>query len=124
MWGLDFVGLFLATGALVNAWLQPDGLFSDVLVAIEVWGEGSSRRSPRANRIAAAIAELLNCRVCLSYHVAFWLAVLFYVPRLFLASPWDVVVYLPVYSLAATRLSILIGLGLSCLDLENDPENT
>jgi len=78
---------------------------------------------PRRDWFWAKLAWLVNCRVCLSYHAAFWLVVLFYVPSLWLSPPWDVVWYLPVYSLAATRVSLLIGSLTAALPIDNDPEN-
>ena len=109
MFWLDFVALVAATGAIVNAWLHPGGLFDDTRDWISVWAH------PK-------VAQLFNCRLCLSYHAAFWLLVLFFIPSLWLSPPWDVVWFLPVYALAATRFSLLIGTAATALDIENDPE--
>jgi len=113
---LDFVALFLAAGAVVNAWMKKDGLFAGWRDWLAIWGDQSGWRW--------FFATLLNCRVCLTYHAAFWLMVVFYLPSHFwLSPPWAVVWFLPVYSLAATRLSLLIGSLTASLPIENDPEN-
>ena len=108
---LDFVAIVAATGAIVNAWLHPDGLFEDTRDWLSV-------------RAPAIVAQLASCRLCLSYHVAFWLIVLLYLPSLWLMPPWSMIVKVPIYSLAATRLSILIGLYTDRWGLEDDPENS
>jgi len=121
---LDFVVLFLATGALVNAWMHKDGIFEELRDAISAWGEPRHETSTLRDKMRNCFARLLNCRVCLTYHTAFWLIVLFYVPsHLWLSPPWAVVWFLPVYALAATRLSLLIGSLTAALPIEDDPEN-
>lgn len=116
---LDFVMIFLASGALVNAWMHAGGLFEEWRDSISVWAE----REDAYQRRRQLLAQLLTCRVCLTYHASFWLLVLFFVPSLWLSPPWCVVWFIPVYALAATRLSLLIGSLTAALPIDNDPEN-
>jgi len=121
---LDFVMLFLATGALVNAWMHKDGIFEGLRDAISAWGEPRHETPTLRDKMRNSSARLLNCRVCLTYHAAFWLIVLFYVPsHLWLSPPWATIWRLPVWALAATRLSLLVGTFTACLPIEDDPEN-
>jgi len=133
MYWLEFLATVGATGAVVNAWLHKGGLFENWRDAIGVWGlqrpagqlpggEASYGYPTLSDTVRANISRLCRCRVCLSYHVAFWLLVLFFIPSLWLSPPWDVVWFLPVYALAATRFSLLIGTAATALDIENDPE--
>ena len=120
---LDFVMIFLATGALVNAWMLTGGLFEGWRDFLAAWGEPEGV-SPRSDAVRQFFAKLLTCRICLTYHVSFWLLVLFYLPSsLWLSPPWAVVWLLPVYALAATRLSLLVGMLVALFDLKPDPEN-
>jgi len=125
----DFVMLFLASGALVNAWMMKDGLFEGWRDSLLAWGEPraeieSSFSWPTlGDRWRWFWSKLLTCRVCVTYHVSFWLITIFYLPRLlWLTAPWDVVLFIPVYALAATRLSLLIGAAVTALGIEGDPE--
>jgi hypothetical protein len=137
----DFVAVALAAGAAVNAWLKENGLFSEWLAKIEAWGEDGPpvsseqyahfcRRSPARAHAAAwqrwlrhKIAYLLNCRVCLTYHAAAWLLLIFFLPSLFMPAPWSTLIKLPIYALAAARISILIGMYVETWKLSEDPEN-
>jgi hypothetical protein len=123
---LDFVALALAAGAVVNAWLHEGGLFEQWRDALFVWGEYSPaepRPATRRERAKELFAQLVNCRVCLTYHAAFWLFVLFLLPAFWLTPPWPLIAKAPIYVLAATRISLLIGLYVETWGLENDPEN-
>jgi hypothetical protein len=114
MWWLDFAAVALAAGALVDAWLVERGLFEELLDKIAAWGtiQQADRQEDGRLRWSAwwrnKLAYGLHCAFCLSYHTAFWLLLLFYLPSLWLSPPWDVVCKLPIYSLAATRLSLII----------------
>ena len=111
---LDFVALFLAVGAVVDVWLREGGLFEDFRDLIQTWGTSvdttDARRETPWRRwyhwAREKLGQLAGCNFCLSYHAAFWLLALFYVPSLFIVSPWNVVIKLPIYLLAATRLSL------------------
>lgn len=117
---VSFVMLFLAAGALVNAWMLKDGLFEPWRDWLSVWGSPADAGT-WGEYARWFIAKLLTCRICLTYHVAFWLIVLFWLPSFWLPPPWGVVLFIPVYALAATRLSLLIGTVVTYLDLV-DPE--
>jgi hypothetical protein len=111
---LDLFALALATSALVAAWLHKDGLFAECLLKIEAWGdyvpsdlvEGAPRLWPW---IKHKIAFGLLCKKCLSFHIAFWLAVIFWIPSLWYTNP---IIMLPVYSLAATQLALWLNESL------------
>jgi len=111
---LEFIALLAASGALVDAWLHEPGVFDDAREWFRVWGQ------PRPEEITengltwrawarGKIAQLSECRTCLTYHAAFWLLVLFWLPSFWLNPPWDWIVFLPVFSLAATRFSLLLA---------------
>jgi hypothetical protein len=123
MYLLDFVMLFLAAGALVNAWMMKDGLFEGWRDSLSAWGEPVHEEPNFGDKWRWFWSKLLTCRVCLTYHASFWLTVLFWLPGLlWLWPPWDVVLFIPVYALAATRLSLLIGSAVTALGIEGDPE--
>ena len=122
MYWLEFVALIGATGALVNAWLLKDGLFENWRLHIDWWSDPDLDGAPWKNAVRSKINELFKCRVCLSYHVAFWLVVLFFIPSLYLPTPWSVVWFFPVYALAITRFSLLISLASSLTDVEGNHE--
>jgi polyferredoxin len=117
-----FVLVILAAGALVNAWLLPDGLFSSWRQALRKWGEPRHTKPTLWDNVRWWFAELLNCRICLTYHVAWWLIAIFYVPSLWLTPLQGVLWLMPVYALAATRISLLIGTLSTWLDVSGDPE--
>jgi hypothetical protein len=108
---LDLFALSCATSSLVLAWLQPNGLFAELLLKIDAWGSyttadfegGVPRWVPW---IKNKIAYGLQCRICLSFHFAFWLAVFFIAPSFFCSPELALLVKLPLYSLAATRIAI------------------
>jgi len=54
-------------------------------------------------------AKMLNCAFCLSHHTPWILALLFFFPALWLDDPWQWLLKLPIYSLAATRLGTIIN---------------
>ena len=108
---LDLFALACATSALVLAWLQQGGLFEELLLKIDAWGSyipadtvnGVHRWAPW---IKHKIAYGLQCRICLSFHVSFWLALFFLVPSFWCTGGWILTVKLPIYSLAATRIAL------------------
>lgn len=108
---LDFIALVLATGAPINAWLRDQGLFRGPREWLIAWGEvdepedaSETWRPSWGERCKALVAELVQCSFCLHYHLPFWLLGCWAV-GLFLPPPWGMIVKLPIYSLAATRLS-------------------
>jgi len=70
--------------------------------------------NPRSMRVANAlmptwVAELLNCGFCLSHHTPWVLLLLCYLPSLFIVEPWAFLFKVPIYSLAATRISTILA---------------
>jgi len=123
MGALDFIVIFLATGAAVNAWLHKGGLFEGFRDWLAVMNEPVARPW-WCDWFWSKLYQLMTCRICLTYHVAFWLIVLFYLPHIWLPAPWGLIWFVPVYSLAATRVSLLIGSLTAALPISNDPENS
>jgi hypothetical protein len=108
----DLFALGLAAGVPVNAWLHKGGIFEEKREKIGTWGDPDSETesfNTKAERRRGLVAQLLICRFCLSHHTPWILILLFYLPSLWLVDPWSTIVKLPVYSLAATRLSLLLG---------------
>jgi len=108
---LDLIALAFAAHALAYAWTKKDGLFWELLDRISAWGSytpsdlvaGVPKRWPY---IKHKISEGLQCRVCLSYHTAFWLGLIFFGPSFFCSAPIALLWKLPIYSLAATRIAL------------------
>lgn len=131
MTALDFIVLSLAAGALVHVWfrgsiftelrayteirteLPPDDELlndmpapaeSDDRASVPLWMRLGDRVLP------TFVCELLVCHFCLSHHTPYILALLFFLPSLFVTAPWAVFLFkLPVYSLAATRLGNILN---------------
>lgn len=118
---LDVVVVALAAGALVNAWLHSGGLFEgfrDWLGVLAV-----PRNKPWHDWFWERLHFLLTCRVCLTYHAAFWLLVLFCATsHLWTAPLVALIVRTPIYALAAARISLMLGSLIMALGLEGDPE--
>ena len=141
---LDFLALTLASGAVVHTWqhgsifadwrafiasddspatnqreaqetvAQANRQFADYTESqaasfpLSKWQQLYDQYAPRW------LSELLSCSYCLSHHVPWILALLFFFPLQFVDLPWVVfLLKLPVYSLAATRLMYLIAERLS-----------
>jgi len=111
---LEFVAVCLAAGALVDAWLHEPGLFDEVREWISVWGQ------PRPDEVRETgltwrawgrgkIAQLAGCHKCMTYHAAFWLLLLFWLPSHWLNPPWTQILFFPIWALAATRFSLLMA---------------
>ena len=108
---LDFIALILATGAPINAWLRDQGIFRGPREWLIAWGDlegpeddAETWQPSRWQRCKALTAELVQCRFCLHYHIPLWLLG-FWALSLFLPPPWSMIARMPIYSLAATRLS-------------------
>lgn len=143
----DFILITLATGAVVDVWFN-GSIFADWRAYLQarldredfdaadtaiddpdgIDFEDGGEELPFMMRTADKvipdfIVELLSCPFCFSYHVPWIGLVLFYlIPMMFSLSPgWVFLWHLPVYSLAATRLSNLVnGLLPKELKYEND----
>lgn len=134
MYWLEFIAIIGAAGALVNAWLHKNGLFENYRDVLTTWGlrrpagylpngEASYVYPTLSDTVRAKISQLLQCRVCLTYHVAFGLTVIFFLPTLWMDERAAVIYFSPMYALAATRFSLLIGSVTAAFDIENDLEN-
>ncbi len=119
---LDFFALALAASALVDVW-RNGSIFATGRAVLEAKAdeEGwlaeseSSHSSPGLptpwywQRVPLFFAKMLNCHFCLSHHTPWILAVLFFLPALWLTGTWAWLLKLPVYSLAATRLGTIVN---------------
>lgn len=120
---LDFIVLTFAASAIVDTW-RNSSLFAmgrAVLEAreddLEDWPAESESSYPAPGlptpwywqSIPVFFAKMLNCPFCFSHHTPWILAVLFFLPALWLTGTWAWLLKLPVYSLAATRLGTIIN---------------
>ena len=128
---LDFLALTLAAGDVVDVWFngsifsaargymqaradEPDTPAPDDELTLPAEDPTITEETSAWTRlgdrfIPTLAAELLSCSYCFSRHTPFYLAVCFYVPSLFLPSPWSDLVKLPVYTLAASRLGWVLN---------------
>jgi hypothetical protein len=110
---LDFVALILATGTPINAWLYEQSILAGWREWVHAWGdtgEEDTRFRPRLrDRIRFRLAELATCRFCLSHWVPVILIGAFFVPSMFLIEPWNIIMKLPIYSLAITRGALCLS---------------
>lgn len=121
---LDFIALILATGAPINAWMEPDGLFAGWREWLIAWGDidrpedaSPGWQPTRWQRVKNGIGKLAQCRFCQHYHVPY-LLLIFLGISLFLVPPWDTLVKFPIYSLAVTRTAY--QLSRFCREEEHD----
>jgi len=55
-------------------------------------------------------AELVSCMFCFSHHTPYVVALLFFLPSMFVEQPWLIfLLKVPAYSLAATRLGNIVN---------------
>lgn len=95
----DLICLTLAIGQVCDTWFNGT-IFAGARADLEVKEEQGSKW-----------AELMNCPFCLSHHIT-WMLCLFLVVSFFLPGPWDAIVKLPIYGLAALRLAIILNAKL------------
>lgn len=119
----DLAAVILAAGAVLDAWAK--GEIFDALRTY-VHRRAAGIRGPVMEDLAPGLtveypwwarvldrvlptffAQAWSCLFCASYHAPAYLLALWYLPSLWLPSPWDVVWKLPIYSLAATRVVVL-----------------
>ncbi len=90
-----------------------DSLFEVLILALAVnalvtaWLYGSLFERPRKvceQNKETWWGDLLTCSLCLPFHVAFWLAVILWVPAAILPTPWHLIPRAITYILAATTL--------------------
>jgi len=109
---IDFIALGLAAGVPINTWLHPGGLFEEAVEWLRVWAEfvpTDANPKPRLkDKIRSKLGQLATCPFCLSHHTPWILLLLFFVPSLWLSSPWDVIFKLPIYSMAATQITLIV----------------
>lgn len=86
---VDLLALLLAVGGTVDCWLNST-IFEKYRARLEGW-------------------TLFGCDYCLNWQAPFWLLLCSYLPSLWLPSPWDTVVKLPIYGLAAAYAAWLIN---------------
>jgi hypothetical protein len=123
MMPLDFLVITLAASALVDVW-RNGSIFALGRATMQAkeddasggWFESSESEDlltsglPWYWRIVPVFfAKMLNCWFCLSHHTPWILAILFFLPALWLDGVWEWAFKLPVYSLAATRLGTIIN---------------
>lgn len=107
---LDFIALILATGTPINAWLYEESIVAGWREWIHAWGDNDLEILSRRDKIRMRVAELLTCRFCLSHWLPLILLVVFFLPSLFISAPWNTIIKFPVYSLAATRGALCLGI--------------
>lgn len=126
---LDFFVLTLAASGLVDLW-KNGSIFATgrAILEAKVDEEGlpteneSSHSLPGLptpwywQRIPLFFAKMLSCSFCLSFHTPWLLALLCFLPALWLPGTWAWSSKLLVYSLAATRLGTIIN---ACLPPES-----
>jgi len=103
---LDFTALALAASGVVDVWKNGSIFALPRAIAADA-AEMDAVQDRRTLR--GTLGELLTCEFCLSHHTPWLLAVLFFLPALFVTGPWAFILKLPVYSLAATRLGWLLN---------------
>ena len=137
---LDFFVLMLAASAVVDVWFNGSlfadlrALMQDIagtdggdgpIVPVIAPGEDASTDEDDpasgstglpillglADRLTPKfVAEILSCDFCFSYHAPWIVGMVFFLPALWVTTPWLVfLLKLPAYALAATRLGNLIN---------------
>lgn len=101
---LDILAMALAIGQICDTWFNGD-IFSGQRAKLEAYQE--VRAETRRERLMVWLADMLLCPFCLAHHVMFLLVVVFWLPTF--VTSWGAVTMLPVYGLAALRLSILVN---------------
>ena len=118
---LDFIALLFAAGAVVDVW-RNGSIFAKwrTYVRLRVIAESDAQYQKLADttcqilpwfwcRTPLIFIRLLDCTFCLLHHTPWALAVLFYLPALWVSAEIAWLFKLPVYSLAITRLNVLIN---------------
>lgn len=126
---LDFIVLVLAASAWVDCWFN-GSIFDEWRAYFQARGDAWPSPYPHSESSASSepipqepqpwwmtvfnwlpdwFCELVSCKFCFSHHTPWVLATVSFLPALFVAEPWDWLLKLPVYSLAATRLGNIIN---------------
>jgi hypothetical protein len=90
---LDLLCLALSTGQVCDTWLNGT-IFAGWRAHLELNDTWFSR--------------LMSCAFCLSHHVVVLLCLLLLISTL-MVNPWDFVIKLPIYALAALRISVILN---------------
>ena len=86
----------LALNSLLILWFHEDSFLATLRARTELWDNFLGRS--------------LNCRLCLSYQLPFWLLLLpYWAVSSFVVGPWSWLILLPVYSLATHTVAMMIG---------------
>lgn len=93
---LELVSLAAASWALLRGWFLSDGLAARREWFRELRNDDSAWRR--------RLGYLMTCPPCLIIQLAVLLSILFILPGRFLPEPWDQLIQLPVWSLAAAGL--------------------
>jgi hypothetical protein len=103
--------LVLAIQQVCDTWFNGT-IFANTRAYLEVWEGLESTRY--VDRFLRFFAELLSCPFCLAHHVMFILVAVCWLPT-FLTScaSWGSVPMIPVYGLAALRLSLVLSEKIS-----------
>lgn len=121
---LMFLVLCLAVSGFAHAWFLEDGIFAPVITSIVMWAvpTAAEEAHPTWNSWGRdKLAELVTCHTCMTFHIAFWLAVLFFLPGFFITSmAWRCVLHMPLFILAAARIALLIDHAVEAGDREHD----
>jgi hypothetical protein len=119
---LDFVALTFAASAVVDVW-RNGSIFAMARAVLESRADDDHSPNESASSYAGSsgrvswfwqylpmfLVRMLNCSFCCSHHTPWMLAVVFFLPALWLTGPWAWLLKLPVYSLAATRLGTIMN---------------
>jgi len=118
----DLIALALAGSAITDVWFN-GSLFASARAYFEARDlpdmdvvesdDTSDGDSPRWMRwldrcIPDALVELFLCPYCFGHHAVLWPAFLCYIPALLVNPPWAGLFRLPIYILAAIRLSTVL----------------
>jgi hypothetical protein len=134
---VDFLALVFAASAVVDVWFN-GSIFSmwrayfeartDANTGTDEIPEGSSFATDQlpsasldndqtgaplwvrvSNYLPYWFCDLVTCPFCFSHHTPWILAFGCFVPASLVVAPWDLILKIPVYSLAATRLGNIIN---------------
>jgi len=127
---VDFIALVFAASGWVDSWFN-GSIFAEFRAYFETRDDsaGSYDTAPASSYSATDpwpspprplwmrafdllpnwFCELVTCRFCFSHHTPWLLAFGLLLPALMVPDPWNFVLKIPVYSLAATRIGNIIN---------------
>jgi hypothetical protein len=106
----ELAALGFAIGIPVEIWLKPGGLLEGPREWVIAWGSSiaSADRLSRKDRLRLLVAELAQCGFCLTRWSAILLTIMLVAPSLWTAPPWRSLLRLPIYAMAAVRISDML----------------